>query len=229
MRQMVQFKWDSEECEEMLKHSREETLERGCVRPKIRGRSETRHYLFQGVSRVLPDKRLHCPGTIPGFSEEGEDAGTPDFTTNTYIIPCSKEYKLKSDRFVPVAKQQDAHVTKGWWPNRQPLYHSMLSNSKPEEFIMFIMHSMTLFHNYYEAEFDDLMIFGRERSSISRQVIASIIYTKMPSFKGHPYMFPIILCQMEDRQLHREGTPLPNWPKESRSRCTGGHINLINW
>ena len=157
MRQMVQFKLHSEECGEALKHSRDEILERGGARPKVRGRSETRchtisseggtpeHSLVRGYSALA-----QCLDSL-----KRERMLTAQTTGPTPAqSPAQKNSKLKSVMFMlPKAKQQDARAVEGWQPNRQLLYHSMLS--KPDKFIMFIMHSMTLFHNYYEAEFDD--------------------------------------------------------------------------
>ena len=66
MRWMVQFKWHSEECKEMLKCSRDETPER----PKVRGRSETRCHTIS--SRRTPECSLvrgysalaQCPDSL---------------------------------------------------------------------------------------------------------------------------------------------------------------------
>ena len=48
--------------------------------------------------------------------------------------------------------------------------------------------------------------------------MASILYTELAWFNGYPYTFPVITPQLERKALDPEGAPLPECPKESRSR-----------
>ena len=50
----------------------------------------------------------------------------------------------------------------------------------------------------------------------------SILYTELSWFNGYPYTFPVIPPQLERRAPYPEGTPLPERPKESRSRQAMG-------
>ena len=89
---------------------------------------------------------------------------------------------------------------------------------------MYIMHSTKLFHDHFEAVFDDLMIFRPKRSSISHQVIALIIYMEITFFRRHPFTFSVIPPLLETRKPHTEDTALQTQRKESRSRHAIGHI-----
>ena len=93
---------------------------------------------------------------------------------------------------------------------------------KLEDFMHYIMQSGLMVRDHFITEIDDLMIFGNERSSITRQVVASILYMELAWFKGYPYTFPVIPPQLERRALDSEDAPLPECPKESRSRRAVG-------
>ena len=67
------------------------------------------------------------------------------------------------------------------------------------------------------------MLFSHERSSITHQIIASVLYTELAWFRGFPYTFPVILLQLERKVPHPDDVPLPECPKESWSRCAVGH------
>ena len=86
----------------------------------------------------------------------------------------------------------------------------------------YIMQSGLMVCNHFIAQIDDLMIFGHEQSSIARQVVASILYTELAWFNGYPYTFPVIPPQLERKVPDPEGAPLPERPKESRSRRAMG-------
>ena len=89
---------------------------------------------------------------------------------------------------------------------------------KLEDFMNYIMQSGLMVRDHFIAEIDDLMIFGHERSSITQQVVASILYTELAWFNGYLYTFPVIPLQLERKVPYPEGAPLPECPKESRSR-----------
>ena len=112
-------------------------------------------------------------------------------------------------------KQPDAHPTSSWQPDRAPPYHSMAK--KPEDLMHYIMQSGLVVHKYFNAEIDDLMIFGHEWLSITRQIVASILYTELAWFNGYPYIFPVIPPQLERRALDPDDAPLPEHPQESQS------------
>ena len=61
------------------------------------------------------------------------------------------------------------------------------------------MQSGTLVHEHYDTEIDDLMVFCHEQSSITRQIIVSILYTELAWFRGYPYTFPVIPPQLEKK------------------------------
>ena len=88
---------------------------------------------------------------------------------------------------------------------------------KPEDFMHYIMQSRLMVCDHFLAEIDDLMIFSHERSSIARQIVASILYRELAWFKGYLYTFAVIPPQLERRALYPKGAPLPERPKESRS------------
>ena len=72
--------------------------------------------------------------------------------------PAQKNTKLKFVVVVPPQVEQQA--VGRWQTDRQLPYHSIIS--RPEYLIMYIMHSTMLFHDHFEAVFDDLMIFGHK-------------------------------------------------------------------
>ena len=117
-------------------------------------------------------------------------------------------------------KELEAHTTSGWQPDRAPPYHSMAE--KPEDFMNYIMQSGLMVCNHFIVEIDNLMIFGHKRSSITHQVVASILYTELAWFNGYPYTFPVIPPQLERKAPDPKGAPLPEHPKESRSRQAVG-------
>ena len=129
--------------------------------------------------------------------------------------PAQKNMKLKSIVCKVPPKEQEAHATSSWQPDRAPPYHSMAE--KLEDFTNYIMQSGLMVHDHFMAEIDDLMIFGHERSSIAWQVVVSILYTELAWFNGYPYTFPVIPPQLERRAPYPEGALLPERPKESRS------------
>ena len=126
--------------------------------------------------------------------------------------PTQKNTKLKLKSIVQKVppKQPDNHPTSGLQPDRAPPYHSMAE--KPEDFMHYIRQSGLMAHNHFIAEIDDLMIFGHEWSSITRQVVVSILYMELAWFKGNPYTFPVIPPQLETRVPDPEGAPLPQCP-----------------
>ena len=84
--------------------------------------------------------------------------------------------------------------------------------------------------DHFITEIDDLMIFGHEQSSITCQVVVSILYTELAWFNGYPYTFPVIPPQLERKTQDPEGAPLPECPKESRScRAMGLKENCQLW
>ena len=131
--------------------------------------------------------------------------------------PAQKNTKLKLKSIVHKVppKEPEACATSSWQPDRALPYHSMAK--KPEDFIHYIMQSGLMVHNHFITEIDDLMIFGHEQSSITHQIVASILYMEVAWFKGYPYTFPVIPPQLERRVLDPEGAPLPECPKESQS------------
>ena len=157
-------------------------------------------------------------------------SSTPSGSTLTQS-PTQKNMKLKLKSIVQKVppKQPDAHPTSGWQPDRAPPYHSMAE--KLGDFMHYIMQSGLMVHEHFIAEIDDLMIFGHEQSpSIACQVVASILYTELPWFKGYPYTFPVILLQLKRRAPDPNNAPLPECPRESRScRAVGLKENYQVW
>ena len=144
--------------------------------------------------------------------------------------PAQKNTKLKLKSVVQKAppKQLDACTTGGWQPDRAPPYHSMAK--KPEDFMHYIMQSGLMVHEYFNAEIDNLMIFGHEQSSIACQIVASILYTELAWFNGYPYTFPVIPLQLERRAPDPDSAPLPEHPQESQShRVVGLKENCQVW
>ena len=121
--------------------------------------------------------------------------------------------KLKSVVQKPLPKQPDACPTGSWQPDRAPPYHSM--TKKPEDFMHYIMQSGLMVCEHFNAEIDDLMVFGHEWSNIAHQVVASILYTELAWFNGYPYTFLVIPLQLEKRVLYSDDAPLPECPQES--------------
>ena len=131
--------------------------------------------------------------------------------------PAQKNTKLKLKSIVQKVppKQPDTCPTSSWQPDRTLPYYSMAE--KLEDFMHYIMQSRLMVHDHFIAEIDDLMIFGHEQSSLTHQVVASILYMELAWFKGNPYTFPVIPPQLEMRVPDSKGAPLPQHPQESRS------------
>ena len=129
--------------------------------------------------------------------------------------PAQKNMKLKSVVQKPPPKQLDACPSSGWQPDRAPPYHSMAK--KLEDFMHYIMQSGLMVRKHFNTEIDDLMIFGHEQLSITRQVMVSILYMELAWFKGYPYTFPVIPPQLERRVQYPDDAPLPECPREFRS------------
>ena len=159
-------------------------------------------------------KRERTPAPQPSSS-------TPSGSTPTQS-PTQKNTKLKLKSIVHKVppKEPKARATSSWQPDRALPYHSMAE--KPEDFMHYIMQSGLMVHDHFITEIDDRMIFSHERSSITHQVVASILYTELAWFNGYPYTFPVIPPQLERRVLDPEGAPLPECPKESRSHQAVG-------
>ena len=85
------------------------------------------------------------------------------------------------------------------------------------------MQSGALVHEHFDTEIDDLIVFHHERSSITRQIIVSILYTELVWFRGYLYTFPVILPQLRRKVSHPDNAPLPKHPKESHSHHAVGH------
>ena len=137
------------------------------------------------------------------------------------LSPAQKNTKLKSIVYKPLPKQQDTCLMSSWQPDRAPPYHSMID--KLEDFMQYIMQSGALVCEYYNAEIDDLMVFCHEQSSITHQIVPSILYMELAWFRGYPYTFPVILPQLEKKAPHPDDAPLPKCPKESQSCHAVGH------
>ena len=225
MRQVVKFKGDTgpDECHRW----QEEMPERGGARPKERGRSTAKHQTTS--SRHTPERSLAAGYSTlmqrPGSLKQERtpvpqpSSSMPSGSTLTQS-PTQKNTKLKSIVHKVPPKELEAHATSGWQPDRALPYHSMAE--KPEDFMHYIMQSGLMVRYHFLMEIDDLMIFGHERSSIACQIVASILYMELAWFKGYPYTFPVIPPQLERRALYPEGAPLPECPKESRSRHAVG-------
>ena len=89
--------------------------------------------------------------------------------------------------------------------------------------MQYIMQSGALVCKHYDTEIDDFMVFCHEQSSITCQIIASILYMELAWFRGYPYTFPVIPPQLEKKASGPDDAPLPKCPKESCSHCTVGH------
>ena len=188
-RQVVKFKEDTGPDEHH--HWWEETPKRGGTQPKERGMSMAKHQTTS--SRRTPERSLAAgysalvqwPGSL---KQERTPASQPSSLTLSRSTPTQspiqKNTKLKLKSIVQKVppKQPDAHPTSDWQPDRALPYHSMAE--KPEDFMHYIMQSGLMVHEHFIAEIDDLMIFGHERSSITHQVVASILYTELAWFKG---------------------------------------------
>ena len=162
---------------------------------------------------------MQWPGSLKQERTPALSSSTASGSTPTQS-PAQKNTKLKSIVHKVPPKEPEACTTSGWQPDRAPPYQLMAEKS--EDFMNYIMQSGLMVHNHFIAEIDDLMIFGHERSSITRQVVASILYTELAWFNGYPYTFPVIPPQLERKAPDPEGAPLPECPKESRSRRAVG-------
>ena len=205
----------------------EEMPERGGAQPKERGRSTAKHQTTS--SRHTPERLL-----VAGYSTLMQRPGSlkrertpvPQLSSSMPSglmltqSPAQKNTKLKSIVHKVMPKEPEAHATSGWQPDRALSYHSMAK--KLEDFMHYIMQSGLMVCNHFLTEIDDLMIFGHERSSITHQIVASILYTELAWFKGYPYTFPVIPPQLERRAPYPEGAPLPKCPKESQSHHAVG-------
>ena len=221
----VKFKEDTgpDECH----HQWEKTPERGGTWPKERGRSTVKHQTTS--SRWTPERSLAVgystltqhPGSLKRERTQVPSSSTPSGSMLTQS-PAQKNTKLKLKSIVHKVppKEPEARVTSGWQPDRALPYHSMAE--KPEDFMNYIMQSGLIVRDHFIVEIDDLMIFSHEWSSITQQVVASILYTELAWFNGYPYTFPVIPPQLERKALDPEGAPLPERPKESRSHWAMG-------
>ena len=155
-----------------------------------------------------------CTGSL-----KEERTPVPSSSTATGLMqtqsPTQKNTKLKSIVCKVPPKELEARTTSGWQPDRAPPYHSIAR--KLEDLMNYIMQSGLMVPNHSIEEIDNLMIFGHERSSITRQVVVSILYTEFVWFNGYPYTFPVIPPQLERREPYPQGAPLPECPEESRS------------
>ena len=220
---VVKFKEDTGPDEH--RRRQDETPERGGAWPKERGRSTMKHQTTS--SRRTPQRSLaveystltQCPSSLKRERTPALSSSTTTESTPTRS-PAQKNTKLKSIVHKVPPKEPEACTTSSWQPDKAPPYHSMAE--KPEDFMNYIMQSGLMVRDHFIAEIDDLMIFGHERSSIAWQVVASILYTELAWFNGYPYTFPVIPPQLERKAPYPEGTPLPERPKESRSRWAVG-------
>ena len=219
---MVKFKEDTgpDECH----HQREETPKRGGASPKERGRSTAKHQTTS--SRHTPERSLavgYSTLTQQPGSLKWERMPVPQLSSSTTSrstltqSPTQKNTKLKLKSIVHKVppKELEARATSSWQPDRALPYLSMAK--KLEDFMHYIMQSGLMVHDHFIMEIDDLMIFGHERSSITHQIVASILYTELAWFKGYPYTFRVIPPQLERRVPYPKGALLPEHPKESRS------------
>ena len=112
--------------------------------------------------------------------------------------PTQKNTKLKLKWVVQKAppKEPEACPSSGWQPDRAPPITQW-----PRSWKIYDLHYAVWTHGPrpLHREIDDLMIFGHERLSITRQVMVSILYTELAWFKGYPYTFPVIPPQLERR------------------------------
>ena len=127
--------------------------------------------------------------------------------------PAQKNTKLKLKSVVhkPPPKQLDTHPTSSWQLDKAPSYHSMAD--KPEDFMQYIMQSGMMVHEHFNAEIDNLMYFVHEQSSITCQIVVSILYTELAWFRGFPYTFPVIPLQFGRRVPFPDDAPLPECPQ----------------
>ena len=134
-----------------------------------------------------------------------------------------KNTKLKSVVYKPPPKQQqqDVCLMSNWQPDRALPYHSIAE--KPEDFMQYIMQSGILVHEHFDTEIDDLMYFCHEWSSITCQIVASILYMELAWFRGFLYTFPVIPPQPEKKVPYPNDAPLPEHPQESWSCHAVGH------
>ena len=198
-------------------------LERGGTRPKERGSSTVKHQTTssrQTLERSLAvgySTLMQCPGSLKQERTPAPSSSTPSGSTPTQS-PTQKNTKLKLKSIVHKVppEEPEAHTTSGWQPDGALPYHSMAE--KPEDFMNYIMQSGLMVCDHFIAEIDNLMIFSHEQLSITRQVVASILYTELAWFNGYPYTFPVIPPQLERKMPDPEGAPLPEHPKKSRSR-----------
>ena len=232
-RRVVKFKEDTspDECH----CQQEETPERGGTWPNERGRSTVKHqttssrWTLERSLAVGYSTLMQCPGSLKWERTPAPSSSTPSGLTPTQS-PAQKNTKLKLKSIVHKVppKEPEACATSSWQPDRALPYHSMAE--KLEDFMNYIMQSRLMVHDHFIAEIDDLMIFGHERSSITWQVVASILYTELVWFNGYPYTFPVIPPQLERKAPDPEGAPLPEHPKESRScRAVGLKENCQVW
>ena len=75
---------------------------------------------------------------------------------------------------------------------------------------------------HFDTEIDNLMYFGHEWSSITCQIVVSILYTELVWFRGFPYTFPVIPPQLEKRVLYPDDAPLSECPRQSQNHCAVG-------
>ena len=170
-----------------------------------------------------------CPSSLKWERTPALSSSTPSGSMLTQS-PTQKYTKLKLKSIVHKIppKEPEAHTTSGWQPDRALPYHSMAE--KPEDFMNYIMQSGLMVCDHFIVEIDNLMIFGHERSSITQQVVVSILYTELVWFNGYPYTFPVIPPQLERKVPNPEGAPLPECPKESRScQAVGLKENYQVW
>ena len=120
-----------------------------------------------------------CTGSL-----KWERTPVPSSSTATGLMqtqsPTQKNTKLKSIVQKVPPKELEAHTTSSWQPDRALPYHSMAK--KPEDFMNYIMQSGLMVPDHFIEEIDNLMIFGHEQSSITRQVVVSILYTELAWF-----------------------------------------------
>ena len=197
--------------------------DRGGTRPRTRGRSQTRCHTTS--SKDTPEYSLvkgystltQCPDSLKREQAQllAIAAGMPTQSLT------QKTSKLKSIvTLPPKTKFQVDWLTDRWQPKRCGPYH--LLTTQPEEFLMYIMGFMSLCRDYYEAKFNNLMVFSRECTSMSRQIMASILYAEVTWFQGHSFVLPIIPCQFEETAPKPHDVPLPLQPKETRRQQNPG-------
>ena len=164
----------------------------GWCQPKDRERSTMKHQTTS--SRGTPERSLAAGYSAlvqhpRSLKRERMPVLQPSGSKPTQS-PAQKNTKLKSVVYKPLPKQQDTRPMSGWQPDRVPPFHSMAN--KPEDFMQYIMQLGMMVHQHFDAEIDNLMYFGHERSSITCRIVVSILYTELAWFRGFPYTFPII-------------------------------------